>query len=94
MTSPALDLLNHMGPLKHSKSNDFDDNPVYTATAFDVDRFKRHLVTLLDRIGRLSGRSNDENLADDANGAYEEATAMDVEMSEWVNEVMAATIGN
>lgn len=89
MVGPAVDLLDHLGPLKNSKNADFDDSAVYAAPAFDFDRFRRHLAALLERICRMAAGSAVPDTVDDLSEYAENDMGVD-EPSEWTNEVTTA----
>ncbi|EDW00984.1 protein PTHB1 [Drosophila grimshawi] len=60
--APGIDMLHHFGPLMRSKSTSthglLDGNS--GRDSFDYGRFRRHFVTLFDRIVRLASSSTDE----------------------------------
>lgn len=62
--APGIDMLHHFGPLMRSKSQsqhgllDGDGSK----DSFDYGRFRRHFVTLFDRIVRLASSSSDEQV--------------------------------
>lgn len=64
MTNDSLDRLNHIGPLRKNKNASIDDNPSYAATSLDINRYKRRLSSILERVCRLSSKKDnnpDEN---------------------------------
>lgn len=52
-------MLNHIGPLKKSKSVSFEENQAVDSSTLNFDRFKRHLTGLLDRVCRLAAKGED-----------------------------------
>lgn len=77
ITWPSLELLNYSGPLKKNKNVTIDDRPTICMSDFDLNRFKKQLASLCDRITRLSSSSastttstsgNDTNRSSDFNG--------------------------
>lgn len=69
--APGIDMLHHFGPLMRSKSQsthgllDGDGSK----DSFDYGRFRRHFVTLFDRIVRLASSSADEQVNQEATAA-------------------------
>lgn len=63
-TNDSLDRLNHIGALRKNKNSSIDENPSYAATSLDINRYKRRLTALLERVCRLCSKnqnSQDEN---------------------------------
>lgn len=65
MTAPALDMINLIGPLRKNKNSAIDEDPTYDVNPFEYDRFKRHLLGLLERVCRLCVQSSSEQKASD-----------------------------
>lgn len=64
-TNDSLDRLNHIGALRKNKNAPIDDNPSYAATSLDINRYKRRLSGLLERVCRLCAKK--DNIQDDGN---------------------------
>lgn len=64
-TNDSLDRLNHIGALRKNKNASVDDNPSYAATSLDINRYKRRLSALLERVCRLGLKK--DNSQDDNN---------------------------
>lgn len=46
-------MLTHYGPLCRNKNAPLDSHPSFAASQFELDRLKRHITSLLDRVCRL-----------------------------------------
>lgn len=57
LISPSLEIINNSGPLSKNKDGNYDDMPTITAGDFEVNRFKKQLISLFDRISKLSTSS-------------------------------------
>lgn len=88
--APGIDMLHHFGPLMRSKSQsthgllDGDGSK----DSFDYGRFRRHFVTLFDRIVRLASSSADEQVSQEAAAAtMAKETAATAEVAEGTQTV-------
>ena len=54
-------MLSHIGPLRKNKNTSLDENPSFAITTLDINKFKRHVLALLDRICRLILRPTDKS---------------------------------
>lgn len=95
ITAPALDMLNHNGPLRKNQNASIEEQPNFAVTSLDFVRFKRHLSSLMDRICRLvANNSNNSTPAapiDDSDDFSDENKLEFAEISEWVNDAVSTT---
>lgn len=94
----GFNILSYVGPLRKNKNAPVDDDPVLDVTPFDFERFKRHMIGLLERVSRMS-TINDQKLNDIDDTLTEEITEEDTnesldaektpkqEESDWVFDV-------
>lgn len=64
ITAPSLDTLNCVGPLRRANST-VDDLMQSTSSPLDMNRFTRHLKSLLDRVCRLTTKAPGDQISDD-----------------------------
>lgn len=95
ITAPALDMLNHNGPLRKNQNASIEEQPNFAVTTLDFVRFKRHLNSLMDRVCRLvANNSNNSTPAapiDDSDDFSDENKLEFAEISEWVNDAVPTT---
>lgn len=95
ITAPALDMLNHNGPLRKNQNASIEEQPNFAVTTLDFVRFKRHLNSLMDRVCRLvANNSNNTTPAapiDDSDDFSDENKLEFAEISEWVNDAVPTT---
>lgn len=85
-TNDSIDRLNHIGALRKNKNASVDDNLSYAATSLDINRYKRRLSALLERVCRLSKKDNskdDNNLLE--NDLLEEENEEEY-TSDWISD--------
>lgn len=96
--APSMEMLNYIGPLRKHKHGALDDNPSFVVGTLDLNRFKRHFSSLVERVCRLSNSSGDnhetdklsrDNVDDYGNsvvaGIQEEPEQVD-ETSDWIDQ--------
>lgn len=97
--APSMEMLTYIGPLRKHKHGALDDNPSFVIGALDLNRFKRHFSSLVERVCRLATAGVDdtseistnkkENVYSGvsiASGIQEEPEHLDdMEESDWIN---------
>lgn len=87
-TNDSLDRLNHIGPLRKNKHASIDDNPSYATTSLDINRYKRRLSALLERVCRLCLKK--DNSQDEGNlletDCLEEEENEEEHSSDWISD--------
>lgn len=91
MVAPALEMLNHIGPLRKNKNTALDDNPSYATTSLDFGRFKRHFISLLERVCRLAANQTNSTNEDAENDlpSNDEDKIVEMNESEWTNNTVS-----
>lgn len=94
MIAPSLEMINYIGPLRKNKNTALDDNPSYATTSLDFNRFKRHFISLLERICRLAANQNNgtnDELESELmpSNEHDEDKLTDINESEWTNNNVA-----
>lgn len=90
MMATGLNILNYIGPLRKNKNSAVDDDPTIDMAQFDFERFKRHLMGLLERVSRMSF-NGDQKVSDIDDTLTEEddenAHTAKQEESDWIFDV-------
>lgn len=92
---------NHLGPLRKNKNSSLDDHLTFAITNLDINRFKRHFASLLERVSQMASmhsQSSSEDFKDNGNASLSKSTdeTIDIEaklnesymeeLSEWLND--------
>uniref|UniRef100_A0A1B0DQ92 PTHB1 N-terminal domain-containing protein n=1 Tax=Phlebotomus papatasi TaxID=29031 RepID=A0A1B0DQ92_PHLPP len=82
----SVDLISHVGALSKNKGMDFEENYSFLVTnPFDLERLKRQLNNLFERIARMIQEGSVE---------IQEDSRKDVEISDWLNEASPTVMEN
>lgn len=88
-------MLNHIGPLRKNKNTALDENPSFAITSLDVNRYKRHFTSLLERVCRMAANVGQSGTTETDDDTIEEKHEIEEEQepptSEWLNSTISST---